>query len=67
MIYIQGIIYLVRAQNFSKNLHYQGVRIVSFSENFVYVLNAWSPIKVTEFSHGNNNKIYSLNHVVPRS
>ena len=37
--YTFGITYLLRKQNFSKNLHihtcaYQGVRNVSFSENF---------------------------------
>ena len=34
-----GIIHLVRTQNFSKNLcAYQGVRNVSSSGNFAYVL-----------------------------
>ena len=48
-----GIIHLVRTQNFSKTtishplirtltFAYQGVRNVSFSENFAYVLNEWS-------------------------
>ena len=37
-----GIIHLVRTQNFSKNLcAYQGVRNVSSSGNFAYVLNEW--------------------------
>ena len=49
-----GINYLVRTRNFPKNLHvlppdthrfvcvYQGVRNVSFLEDFAYVLNEWS-------------------------
>ena len=42
-----GVIHEVRAQNFPKELlfltpcAYQGVRNVTFSENFVYVLNGW--------------------------
>ena len=49
-----GIIHLVRKQKFPKTnisnplIHirtcaYQGVRIVSFSENFAHVLNEWCP------------------------
>ena len=34
-----GIIHLVRTQNFPKR-----VRNISFSENFTYVLNGWSPV-----------------------
>ena len=45
-----GVIHLVRTQNFSKSYYplirtrmcaYQKVRNVSFSKNFVYVLNGW--------------------------
>ena len=55
-----GVIHLVRTQNFPKNQHFLhlirtryvfvsggwgwGVRNVSFSENFAYVLNEWSLI-----------------------
>ena len=40
-----GIIYLLRTQNFSKNQHFSpsnGVKKVSFLENFAYELNKWS-------------------------
>ena len=39
-----GIIYLVRTQNLVRTCAYQGVRNISFSENFAYVLNEWSHI-----------------------
>ena len=53
-----GIIHLIRTQNFPKNYSisyplirarmraYQGVRNVSFSENFASVLNEWSLIQI---------------------
>ena len=43
-----GIIHLVSTQNIPKNqhfLHLQGIRNVTFSENFASVLNEW-PLKV---------------------
>ena len=52
----QGIVFLVRTQNFPKNYNFlppdtltygcvleEGVKNISFSQNFVFVLNVWSP------------------------
>ena len=65
----QGFIHLVSTQNFPKNSHflplwyartcaYQGVRNVSFSENFAYILNGWSPVSCFEEVIGNILKVY---------
>ena len=50
----QGIIHLVRTQNFPRTCAYQGVINVSFSENFADALNEWSLIRMLEA--GNDNE-----------
>ena len=61
-----GIIYLVRTQNFPKSnisnplirtrtYAYQRVRNVSFSENFSYILNEWSPLGVLRIFRKKNS------------
>ena len=37
----KGIIYLLRTQNFPKNITFL-VKNISFSKNFAYVINKWS-------------------------
>ena len=57
-----GIIYSVRTQNFPNISYpltraYQRVRNVSFSENFVYVLNQWTPNKLIHLTISKNPSI----------